>query len=273
MKFKALVVVINIVLISTFLCLFFLPFLIVSPKDMPELRQKGVLFTGLFGIALLLLNGVLLGNWAVMDFLEKEDWPGLAHHLEVRVLGQKRYRKRSARLLLESLVVLGDFETIGKFASRLKDDRPRLYRELAPCLSGAFILAGKYGLASDTVEFAMGNGRALGSGDLAWLKFYRGLSAYMERSYGKALEDFMPLCVESDDPLVTALSGYLCSVSAGKHGGTDGTPGRAADDARSRVREKIPRKAWDRYVDRAKEDIRIVILGSLINQAGAWIYG
>lgn len=275
MKFKALVVSINIVLIVTFLCLFFLPFFFISPSFMPELWPRNLFAAIIFVFTLVILNYAFIGNWAVMDFLEKEDWPGLAHYLEVRVISRNRYGKRNVRLLLESLVVLGDFSTIEKLAAQLKDSMPRLYRELAPSLSGAFILAGKYDLASGTAVFAIGNGKGLRRDDLAWLKFYRGLSSYMSRSYDCALRDFVPLCAESDDPLITAIAGYLCSVSGkrlGEAGNGSGEIAGAARAAKERVRGKISKKSWNRYVDRAKEDIRIVILGSLINQAGVWLY-
>ena len=283
MKFKALVVIINIVLIFTFLFLFFVSFILGTPALRRELWPGNLIMAAILLSVLAILNSVFIKNRAVMDFLEKEDWPGLAHHLEVRVLGRGMYGRRNVRLLLESLVVLGDFKTIEKLAAQLKSSRPRLHRELASSLSGAFILAGKYALASETATSALVGSKGLRREDRAWLGFYRGLSLYMARLYGEALEEFMPLCGESDDPLITAISGYLCSVSGKRAGKADEDPvgpdcsarisaAAAAEAARERVRARISRKAWNRYVDRAKEDIRIVILGSLINQAGVWLY-
>lgn len=283
MKFKALVVIINIVLILTFLFLFFISFIFGSPALSRELWPGNLIMAAILISVLAILNFVFIRNWAVMDFLEKEDWPGLAHHLEVRVISRGRYGRRNVRLLLESLVVLGDFRMIEKIAAQLKSSKPRLHRELASCLSGAFILAGKYALASETATSALGDGKGLRRGDRAWLRFYRGLSAYMARLYGEALEEFVPLCRESDEPLIAAISGYLCSVSgkrvgkadedsAGPDGSARGAAVAAAEAARERVKAGISRKSWNRYVDRAKEDIRIVILGSLINQAGVWLY-
>ncbi len=292
MKFRILFALFNIVLISAFLSIIFLPFFAVSPSFMTQFWKDHAVVPVFFIACLVALNLLFALNWPVLSLLEREDWPGLANYLEASVLGKNRLHRRSIRLFLESHVLLGDFAPIETLSDRLARAKPALWRHFAPRIAAALILAGSYQKALAIAESALDC--RLSRQTREWCVFYAGLARFMQKDYATATASFIPLARSGAEPLVVALSGYLCTVgfgrleaeTGGKNGGKNGgktggdqapteaarvAPG-AAREARERISSRFRKDSWRRYLERERADIRIVILGSLTDQASTWLF-
>jgi len=83
----------------------------------------------------------------------------------------------------------------------------------------------------------------------------------------------LPLARSSRDPLVTLLSGYACGVLLSKK-----LPSKQAEliatsiEAKNRLSQKFTRAKWAKYVEEAKADMHVVILGKLIEEATSWLF-
>ncbi len=280
MKFRILFTLFNIVLFLAFLSIIFLPFFAVSPTFMVQFWKDNAIVPVFFVICLVVLNVLFARNWPVLSLLEREDWPALASHLESSVLGKNRFHRRSIRLFLESHVLLGDFSPIEVLSDKLALVKPALWRQFAPRFAAAYILAGSYHKAVETAESALAS--RVSKKTREWCSFYVGLARYMDKRYATAVAAFLPLARTATEPLVVALSGYLCTVGAARLDGTENAAGThlrvsgdapsAAAEARDRIASRFRKETWRRYLERERGDIRIVILGRLTDQASSWLF-
>lgn len=277
MKFRILFALFNIVLFLAFLSIIFLPFFAVSPSFMAQFWKDHALVPAFFVACLAALNVLFALNWPVLSLLEREDWPALASYLEASILGKNRFHGRSIRLFLESHLLLGDFGPIETLSDRLARARPALWRRFAPRIAASLILSGDYTKAVEVAETALGD--TLPRQSREWCAFYVGLARFMQRDYAKAASSCIPLARSAVDPLVVALSGYLCAVGA-KRDDADRVDGIsvppeapvAAREARDRISSRFGRDSWKRHLERERADIRIVILGTLTDQASTWLF-
>ncbi len=280
MKFRILFALFNIVLFFAFLSIIFLPFFAVSPSFMAQFWKDHAAVPVFFVLCLVALNVLFAVNWPVLSLLEREDWPALATYLEATVLGKNRFSRRLIRLFLESHVLLGDFPPIETLSDRLERAKPALWREFSPRIAAACILSGAYSRAAETASAALES--RVSRQTREWCAFYVGLARYMQKDYSKAVAAFIPLARDGADPLVVALSGYLCTVGADRLAGVSGKADAdvpfpveaplASREARDRIASRFGKDAWRKYLERERADIRIVLLGSLADQASSWLF-
>ena len=96
----------------------------------------------------------------------------------------------------------------------------------------------------------------------------------MTENHDDCANEMIPLALTARDPVVTALSGYVCGVLLVKK-----IPGRleeltqGADEAKKRILAKYTRQKWDSMIDESKSDIYVVILSKIIDESALWLYG
>lgn len=269
MKFKALFISFNIVLLLSFVTVFLLPMLVLGGSFMLEFWSKNWFFGAIFLFVFLAVNAVFLSYWKMLSYLEKEDWPGLSQYLESEVFERKRYNSRKVRLLCDSLLLLGDFATVGKLEELLRSERPRLFSTIGIRFVAACLLSGDYGRMMSLIAEL----RALKCPDGEWLGFYAAFSGTLRSLPDEAATGFMPLATAGKEPLVVALSGYLAGdVLAKKLPARQTELSDAADSARARLSAKYSRKKWAGYVEDMKADMHVVVLGKLIDESNRWLF-
>lgn len=270
MKFKALFITFNIVLFLSFVTIFFLPYFILDSIFMIEFWSKNWFFALIFLVILGIVNGVFLAHWKTLTYLEKEDWPGLSRHLEIIVFDKHRFGKRKVGLLCDALILLGDFRTLGKLESELKEKKPRLFAALSIKFASAFLLAKRY-------EAVYALAQELGThkdANTPWLSFYGSFALHLQNEWERAADGFILLCGTSFDPLVTALSGCMCAIIQKKHLNERDEQLRGASRvAKGRVTAKMNASKWHTYIDEEKAAMHVVVLGKLIDETGTWLYG
>lgn len=271
MKFKALFFTINIVLILAFLSIFFLPLFLVSSSYVLPFWRHTFYFPLLALVVLAVINMIFAMNWTMLTLLEREDWPALAQYLERRVFESKRYSLRHARLLCDSLVLVGDFAAIDSLEALLAQNKPRLYRRLASRFAAIAVLTGKYSRSRDICAQALQNRTFLGGYPRAMLQLYQGLSLYLDRDLSAAMEVFLSLLQHTRDPLITAFVGYVLSRIGERRQSLAPAALSASVDAKKRLKAQFGSKQWIRYLDREKSDMEVVLLGKLADETTRWL--
>jgi hypothetical protein len=269
MKFKALFVTFNIVLFLSFLIIFLLPFFILDSTFMLDFWGKNWYFGIVFLVILGVVNVMFLTHWKLLVFLENEDWPGLAQYLETSIFEKKRIVSRDVRLLSDSLLLLGDFATLRKLEKFLRASRPSLLPALAARFAAANVLSADY----PAVHELSASLSALKPHKREWLSFYDAFARHLEKNPDAAAEGMIPLAVSASEPLVAALSGYLCgTVLSGRKSSKSDELSSAARSAKERITRKFTEKKWGQYVDESKSDMQVVVVGKLLNETGSWLY-
>jgi len=270
MKFKALFITFNIVLFLSFLTIFLLPFFILDGTFMADFWVENWFFGIVYLVILAAVNFIFITHWKMVSFLEKEDWPGLAQYLEGAVFERKNYGKRNVGLLCDALLLLGDFAGLAKLETVLRTERPRLFASMGVKFAAAGLLSGDYEalhrLASSLCE-------AKGA-DRDWLAFYAAFALHLSKKFEGAGDGFSGLAVHAKDPLVTALAGYLAGLLASRDpGAAKADLLTASEGAKRRILSDYSRKKWDAAVEDAKAEMQVVVLGKLLGETAAWLYG
>lgn len=267
MKFKFLVVTFNIVLIVSFLIVFFTPFFALDAGFMAEFWLRNWYLAAVFLLLIAGVNLLFVLNGRTLILLEREDWPALAAHLERQVFDRGRLTRRTVRLLCDALILLADFQAIGRLEALLASKRPRLLDSLGPHFAAARLLAGDYpGLESFASQERFRTGP-----DADWMGFFLGFARQMGKK--DAVDALVALTRKARDPIVVALAGYLAGGAVAR-----GNPARAeearaaAAEARERVLARFSRSRWDRAVEEARAQMYVVMVGKLLDEAGAWLF-
>jgi hypothetical protein len=271
MKFRTIFILFNVVILTAFLFVFFLPVFLLGAGSTLAFWKDNWYLACLFLALLGGLNAFFLLNRKTFMLVEREDWGALSAHLVALMFPKGRFRAGRIRLLVNAYLLQSDIAGIERLEAELAAKKPALLRRNALLFGVTRLLRNK----SEEAEafFAA----YLDSKDVesrAWLRFDYGFSLVLQKRAGEALP-YLEEGTRARDPVLCLLSAYLLgSVGAAAAGDEAERASRvaAAEAARERLRKRYSSAAWSKEVDRAKSEVHIVILSRLIDDAGRWLY-
>ena len=271
MKFRTIFILFNVVIVTSFLFLFLLPiFLLGSASSMSF--WKGIWYLALLFLVLLGgLNAFFLFNRKTIVLVEREDWGELSAHLVKLMFPTGRFRSSRVRLLVNAYLLQSDIAGIERLEAELSSKKPELLRKNALLFGVTRLLGGKHGEAE--VFFA----RYLDAKDVdsrQWLRFDYGFSLVLQKRLAEALL-YLEEGSAARDPVLCLISAYLMN-SVGVASAADETEKarlfEKAAGVRDRLRKRYSSAKWVKEVERAKNEMHIVILSRLIDDAGRWLF-
>jgi hypothetical protein len=271
MKFRTIFVLFNVVVISSFLFIFFLPFALLGPGSSLSF-WKGNWYLALLFLALIAgLNSFFLLNRKTFLLVEREDWGGLSAHLVGLMFPKGRFRSGRVRLLVNAYLLQSDIEGIERLETELAAKRPDLLRRNALLFGVTRLLRSKTAEAEEFFSPYLG-AKDVESRD--WLRFDYGFCLVLQNKFAASLP-YLEEGSASRDIVLRLLAAYLLG-SVGAAYASDGA-GKAAATAkagsvRSELRKRYSEAKWSKEVERAKSEVHIVILSKLIDDAGRWLF-
>lgn len=269
MKFGYLLASFNIVLFLCFLTVFLLPAFILDFTFMEEFWSKSWYIGILFLMLILFVNLLYARNRILLQKLEQEDWPGLAQYLETELFTRQKISARKVNLLTDSLLLLHDLETVKKLEVLVADKKHSIYNACATGFASAALVSADHAFLESVVQHAA----SARPEERIWLELLSGISSHSVKQYDKAGTYLLPLAQSSSDPVVAALSGYICEkMLAPKLGDAGGRFIAAGAAVKQRIIPKLSRSKWLRLVEEAKSSMHVVILSRLLEDAGSWLF-
>ncbi len=271
MKFRTIFVLFNVVIIISFLFVFLLPFFLLGGEYSLSF-WKGNWYLALFFLALIAaLNAFFLANRKVFTLVEREDWGALSAHLVDLIFAKKRYRATHVRLLVNAYLLQSNVDGIERLEAELSAKKPALLRSSALLFGVTRLLRNRPAEAEDFFAKYL-EAREVQSRD--WLRFDYAFSLVLQRR----IVDALPILREgagSRDAVLALLSAYLIGSL-----GAAAVPEKEeraellafAEAAKARLAKRFGGPRWSREVERAKNEVHIVILSKLIDDAGAWLF-
>jgi hypothetical protein len=176
-----------------------------------------------------------------------------------------------ARLYANTLLLLSDLEGIRALEEKAASSKPRIVDRYAALFGVARILKGDDPGAIALLAPREGK-RGVASG--SWISFYLAWARIRTGALEEASKGLL-LLSNSRDRIIGGLSAYVLSIICGqlKDSGETAAAKAAAESARRALRAKTARKAWDRGVEAAMQDVLGVVMGKYLGEAGDWIYG
>jgi hypothetical protein len=271
MKFRTIFILFNVVILTSFLFVFFLPVLLLGPGSSAGFWKANWYLALLFLALIGGLNGFFLVNRKTFVLVEREEWGELSAHLVSLMFPKGRFSSNRVRLLVNSYLLMSDIEGIERLEAELAAKKPALLRRNALLFGVTRLLRNKSEEAEAFFEPYL---EAKDVESRPWLRFDYGFSLVLQKRYADALP-YLREGTEARDPVLCLLSSYLLG-SVGAASARDEAErlslAARAEAARGRLRKRYSSSKWSKEVERAKSEVHIVILARLIDDAGRWLY-
>ncbi len=270
MKFRVVVVLFNAVVALSVLILLLLPLIVIGPSFAREFWTDNWYLVLILGLVLIGLNGYFLWNRKVLNLMEAEDWSGLASYLEDQ-LEKRRLGRTRIRLLMNAYLLTRNPGRLRELADRLASEQPAIFRQNAAQLAVGWLADSGEGKLADPEATLAYTDRALqtkGVQQADWLRWDRAITlAQLSRDL-EAGDEARRAGEQTSDPLLQGLSAYLASQIAPEKSASWAW----AEQARSDTAAMISPEQWDKRVQRSRDNLQVVILQRMINDAKEWVH-
>lgn len=264
MKFKLFVISFNIVIFLSFIMLFLLPGFILDFSFFSSFWSQNWYIAILFLLIFAGINVLYLRKRNILTALENEDWHGLSAVLSKDIITDNTIKYANTKLLLDTLVLLTDFEKIREIESLISKYKPQLYPRFALQFASAAILStdliflNKVKSNLDTSNYK----------DYEWFLFLEGFLLQKISKNEDAKNSFNLIFELKPNFLLKGLTAYvLLSLQPQK-------PETVAlcTQNKEEIALSIKQKKWERYIEEGKSSMHIALFTKLLNETTKWIY-
>jgi hypothetical protein len=270
MKFRTIFILFNVVIIVSFAFVFFLPFFLLGSSYSIAFWSDNWILALFFLVLVCALNIFFLANRKVFVLVEREDWGGLSAYLVDKIFAKGRYRPSHVRLLVNAYLLQSDVGGIERLEAELAAKKPAVLRNNAVLFGVARLLRNRPAEAENFLAHYLD---AKDVEDREWLRFDYAFSLVLQRRVADALPILREGC-SSHDAVLALLSAYLIG-SLGEPTSIESEREelrRLAEDTRERLSGRFAGPRWAKEVEKAKNEVHIVILSKLIDDASRWLF-
>lgn len=271
MKFRTIFIIFNIVILFAFLFVFFIPVFLFSFNESVSFWVQNWPFVIFFIVILLTFNLYFIKNWKIYTYLEHEQWEQLAELLKKQIYEQHNFSKRVIRLYINSALLSNNVQAVINLEEYVKQQKPTVLEKNRIYFIVTRVLTNNYNAASQLLEGVTHDT----TGEFNdWLVFYKGFIPIMQKEYSKALDPLRKL-LKTKDPIIKLLALYLLKnicLSALSDENEKATVQQEVSVMTEMLKKQLTPKRWSMETERAKNEIPAVIISSLIDEAGKWMF-
>jgi hypothetical protein len=264
MKFKTIFIIFNLVIVFSFLVIFFMPLLLLGAEHFSEFFRNNWYISLLFIATLAIFNSYFIANWRLFQLLEREDWLGLIEYLEHKVFEQRKIQKNYIKILVNSYLVTSQPEAILKLKDHVEQMRPKLIKQFSVAFGLPYLLTNKSGEAERYYGKLLAQNRIR---ERAWIRWNYGFSLLQVKEAEGAKKEFFAL-LESNNPVIVLLSLYLLSSFALEENGEKS----ALDGKAEEIRSRYSKTQWEKKLNRYRSNLQAMIFSRLIAEASNWLF-
>ena len=264
MKFKVIFILFNVVILVSFLVIYFMPLMMLGWDYTRVFWGKNwglpVLFVAIIG----LLNGYFIANWKLFQLLEREDWPELISHLEHKIYSRKFILPHHIRILVNAYLVRSDLDAIGKLEAFMKKEKEKLIPKFALAFGIPYLLRNNGSEMKDYYSRFL----EIKSRDRHWIRWNYAFSLILQGEKEKAQEALMRVVAQKTDPVLQLLTLYLLDSLRPE----DHAVRASVADGADTLKNRFGPSSWAREVEKSKNNVQVVILSRLVEEATDWIF-
>lgn len=265
MKFRLIFIVFNVVLVISFLVIYVTPLLILGWSYTRIFWANNwylpVIFVGIIGV----LNAYFASNRKLFRLLENEDWEGIIRYLEAQIYSKHRLRRQYVRILVNAYLVNSKTDDIGRLEQHVRNEKPRL---LPSC---GLLFGIPYLLRNDAAEMEEYFGKLLTDrrlSDRTWIEWNHAFSLMLLKRREEARAKLTSIAKSTKEPVLLLLSIYM--LDAFSDGDSSMEP--TLEDGKSALKRRFGPAAWQKEIERAKDNVEVVVLTKLIQEATEWLF-
>lgn len=267
MKFKILIITLNIVIFISFVSFFILPLLAFAGAT-NTFFIKNWFFPPIFIAILAFINILYFRNKNIIENLESEDWTGLCHVLEVEVFDKNRASLKNLNLLSDVQLLLSDFTGLQRLETYVRSKKSEYLSRLAPNFAGGKFLSGNYAELQSFVSNLIRSGKKD-----EWLLFYFPLSLQMQKLYPEASKEFESCLNTFNEPILNLMTGYFYYEVLKKYCKlTEKEREEAANSFKNNIKTQYSLETWKDYTAKKRQEMHILIFKKIIDDATSWLF-
>lgn len=265
MKFKTIFILFNVVIVFSFLFIFFMPLTVLGWDYAQVFWSRNWVLAVLFVIVMAGINAYFVSQWRLFMLLESEDWHGLIRYLEERVYERRRFRPQHVRILINTYVVTSRLDAIERLEEFLAKHRPALVARFALQLGVPYLLKNQ----ADTAErFFAGllENRRVERRD--WIRWTHAFSLLLQHRQDDAKDGLKELVPDVKDPVLLVLALYLLEAFTKN----DEEARELVESKLAELKQRYTQSQWSKEADKRKNEIHVLLLSKLLQEASDWAF-
>lgn len=262
MKLKVIFLLFNVVIIGSFLVIFFMPFFVLGSDFSMMFWGKNWYLAVLFLLVLGAFNLFFGRNWRLFSILDKEDWPALKEYLEKMLFEKGRVTGQYIRLYAQACLISGSIMEIRPLEAKVKEKKEKLIEK------HALVFGLPYLVEQDAQAMENFFGTYFhGSGKhTPWVRWCHAFSLMLLGKTPEAEEELKNIYTTSRENLLRLLSLYLLSGCGGY------LSGDFVNQGKSELRGQCTPADLEAEKRKSSENYLILVLSRLINDAKLWLF-
>jgi len=265
MRFKTIFIIFNIVIVFSFLFIFFMPLILLGGEHFSGFFRQNWFIVALFIATLAVFNTYFLRNWGLFHLLEREDWAALIDYLEDRIYQKGQLRKSSVKILLNAYLVTSRTSEIGRLRSYVSERKPSLVGEFAIQFGIPYLIENR------PEESERYFGKLLAESRIKernWVRWNHAFSLMQLKQFDAAKQEFLTLIDTTRNPLVQLLSIYMMNSFPN----VQGEEKTLVEEKIAALKGRYSQQEMSDRVEKAKGNVQVLIFSKVIKDAMDWIY-
>lgn len=266
MKFKAVFILFNAVVLLSFLFIFLMPLFFLGWQYTQLFWAENWYLALIFVAILAGLNGYFISNWKLFTFLEQEDWNALATYLEGRIFEKKLFRAQEIRLLIHSYIALNRPSDVKQIEATLRDKKPALLDRFALAFGVPHLLSNN---GEEMVSYFGEMKDRAPQSKRPWARWAYGFGLMLSGRTEEAKPVLREVVDDAKEPLLELVALYLLDAFR-EH---DEEIRVLIEERRGAMQRRQEREKVERLLERNRGELHILVVSKLIHSALDWCYG
>jgi len=266
MKFKTLFLLFNIIILTAFLFVFFMPLPVLGWDYALSFWAQNWGIAVLFALVLVGLDAYFVANWRLFGLLEREDWPGLSRFLEAELARKGTLGVQKTRIFLNACLIGQAPGRIDELRALYVERKVAFVPRVALSLGLPLVLDGR---AAEIEAFfgPLADDKKTGA-DGPWIRWCLAFARLLQKDAVGARPLLERGLKDPKQPLLELLSLYLLENLRG----LDPEVGPLVDERRRALADRLTPKEWQAHLDSLKERVLLVLfMDKLIGEARQWL--
>ena len=265
MKFKTIFILFNVVIVLSFLIIYFMPLFMLGWEYTADFWSRNWYLPVIFVAVIGGLNIYFIINWKLFRYLETEDWDRLQTYLERQIYEKGRLRPQYLRVLVNAYLVQSNIVGIEKLDTFCKEKYPSVRNNFPMMLSIPYFLSNDSQAMKEHFKEFLTSAKGK---DLLWVKWGFAFASFLGNEKENAKYILLELAGEKKDSILRLLTVYILDAYRKQ----DEQVGDIVDQAVRELRANFTRKSWEKEIDKAKSEMFIVILTKIVGEATDWLF-
>lgn len=265
MKFKVIFIIFNVIITLSFLLIFLMPIFLMGFNFFSLLLPQNYIIAAIFILFLILFNTYFLLNWRLFEYFEKEDWNGLKTYLEGIIFSKNKINTKRIKILINAYIMTSNLEGIIKLEKCLMEKQPNKIKDFAIQFSIPYLLSQTPEQAENFFNYLLSLPNLKQKN---WIQWNKAFCLMQQNKTENVKNELISLLDTKNDFILKLLTLYLLD----SYSNNDKNIKDKIKKTVNQYLRQIDKKKWQKILNKAKNNIEVVILSKVINDASEWFF-